>query len=122
RIDADPDRLQQILLNLVRNAALHTPAPGTIRVRATPEIIAVEDSGTGISPDALPYVFDRFYRADTSRQRATGGAGLGLAIVKNLVEAHGWTIDAASKEGRGATFTIRLESHEASGRRESAAT
>jgi signal transduction histidine kinase len=107
QLDADPDRLQQILLNLLRNAVTHTPPSGTIRVQASPDTIEVRDSGIGIAPEALPHVFDRFYRADASRQRATGGAGLGLAIVKNLVTAHGWTIEATSAEGRGAAFVIR---------------
>ena len=71
--------------------------------------IAVADTGSGIGAEHLPYVFDRFYRADPSRDRATGGAGLGLAIVRRLAEAHGGSVTAASDgEGRGATFTVKV--------------
>ena len=70
--------------------------------------VSVHDTGTGIAPEHLPYVFDRFYRADKSRARQTGGAGLGLAIVKQLVIAHGGTISVASAPGQGSTFTFTL--------------
>ena len=68
------------------------------------------DSGVGIAPDDLPYVFDRFYRADKSRARSGGGAGLGLAIVKELVEAHGGRIEAKSEYGKGSVFSVHLPS------------
>jgi signal transduction histidine kinase len=105
---------------LLDNALRHTPAGGTIFMRAGYEPhpenkqaycwLAVQDTGEGISPQDLPHVFDRFYRADRARSRATGGAGLGLAIVRAIVEAHGGQVSAASDgvPGHGSTFTIRL--------------
>jgi len=110
---ADAARLEQMLRNLVNNARRHTPPEGRISIAATRVnahvSIAVADTGSGIGTEHLPYVFDRFYRADPSRDRATGGAGLGLAIVRRLAEAHGGIVSAASEgEGRGATFTVRL--------------
>jgi signal transduction histidine kinase len=110
---ADPDRLEQVLRNLLANARQHTPAGGRVAVRAAridDEVkIEVSDTGSGIAAEHLPYVFDRFYRADASRTRTTGGAGLGLAIVRQLVTAHGGTVSAASDgQGHGATFRIML--------------
>ena len=112
-VEGDPDRLEQVFRNLLTNARTHTPADGRIEVRAARDGAAIEvvvaDSGAGIHADHLPHVFDRFYRADRSRSRATGGAGLGLAIARQLVTAHGGTIAAASDgPERGATFTVRL--------------
>ncbi len=112
-IRGDADRLEQVVRNLLSNARRHTPADGTIRVSAAPAErslrIAVQDTGSGIAREHLSRVFDRFYRADPSRARATGGAGLGLAIVRELVTAHGGTIRVDSAgEGQGATFTIDL--------------
>jgi two-component system sensor histidine kinase BaeS len=108
----DPVRLGQILRNLVANALTHTPAGGRIRLTASREgatvAFAVEDTGTGIAPEHLPHVFERFYRADPSRTRATGGAGLGLAVVRQLVIAHGGTVAAASEPGRGTRMTFTL--------------
>jgi two-component system sensor histidine kinase BaeS len=113
RVIADAGRLEQMLRNLIGNARRHTPPDGAIRVRATRHggavRIAVADTGCGIAAEHLPYVFERFYRADASRDRATGGAGLGLAIVRRLAEAQGGRVSAVSDgEGRGATFTIEL--------------
>jgi signal transduction histidine kinase len=111
---ADPARLTQVLHNLLDNALRHTPAGGAIWLRAgcdDGEVwLAVQDSGEGISPEDLPRVFDRFYRADPARSRAAGGAGLGLAIVRAIVEAHGGQVSAASQgvPGQGSTFTLRL--------------
>lgn len=111
---ADPARLTQVLHNLLDNALRHTPAGGSIALRAGCDDgdvwLAVQDSGEGISPQDLPRVFDRFYRADPARSRATGGAGLGLAIVRAIVEAHGGAVSAASpgEPGQGSTFTLRL--------------
>lgn len=109
---ADPERLGQVLRNLFDNAAQHTPPGGQITVSARPagpEIeVSVRDTGGGIAPEDLPYVFERFYRADKSRARTTGGAGLGLAIVKQLVEAHGGQVGVASEPGQGTTFTFTL--------------
>jgi signal transduction histidine kinase len=111
-VDADRERLGQVLRNLLANAVTHTPGGGTVAVaaRATGHevVIEVRDTGSGIPPEHLAHVFDRFYRGDPSRSRATGGAGLGLAIVKQLVEAHGGTVTAESAPEEGARFTVRL--------------
>lgn len=108
---ADPDRIAQVILNLTGNSLRHTPAGGRITVAAAADsscaAVSVRDTGSGISPENLPYIFDRFYRADKARTRA-GGAGLGLAIAKSLVEAHGGTIRAASTPGQGTTITFTL--------------
>lgn len=115
-LQVDPDRITQILNNLINNALRYTPRNGTIELSTTqhssttPIIISVTDSGTGISAEDLPHVFDRFYRADKSRSRASGGSGLGLAIVKELVEAHGGTIKVESP-------AFEIESHEGFGTR-----
>jgi len=102
----------QVLSNLVSNALRFTPAGGTITLGARQDggdvLLMVQDTGQGIAPDALPRIFDRFYRADSARAQSQGESGLGLAIVKALVEAHGGTVSAASAPGAGATFTIRL--------------
>ena len=112
-VRGDADRLEQVLRNLLTNARRHTPAGGRIIVAASRcgagVRIVVADTGSGIAAEHLPHVFDRFYRADQSRARATGGAGLGLAIVRQLVTAHGGTVTAASGgAGQGATFTIDM--------------
>ena len=110
---ADPDRLAQVLRNLLINALRHTPEGGqvTVSTATTGDVVevAVTDSGEGIAPQDLPHVFDRFYRADRSRSRAGGGAGLGLAIVRAIVEAHGGQVSAVSDgPGRGSTFRFTL--------------
>lgn len=109
---ADSERVAQILRNLLTNAINYTPDEGLIEVRARqlgPEVeVTVEDSGQGIAPEHLPYIFERFYRADGSRARGTGGAGLGLAIVKQLVVAHGGQIRAESEPGKGSRFVFTL--------------
>lgn len=111
---ADPVRLRQAVGNLVSNAVRHTPAGGTVTLRAygdgSGDMVGIEvvDTGTGIPADDLPYVFDRFWRAEKSRSRRTGGSGLGLAIVRKLTEAHGGTASATSTEGEGSAFTLRL--------------
>ena len=112
-VKADPARIGQVLRNLLTNAVTHTPGPGTIVVAAAPEgagfvAVSVRDTGPGIAPDHLPHVFERFYRADPSRARATGGAGLGLAIVKGIVEAHGGAVVAESSPGHGTTIRFTL--------------
>ena len=112
-VTADAGRLEQILRNLVSNARRHTPDDGRIDIRAIRDggqvRIAVADTGSGIRPEHLPHVFDRFYRADPSRDRATGGAGLGLAIVRRLVEAHGGSVSAESGgAGHGTIVTISI--------------
>jgi signal transduction histidine kinase len=109
----DKNRLRQIILNLINNAVKFTPAKGRVEVslkRVSSHIeVQVADTGRGINPDFLPYVFERFRQEDTSDSREHSGLGLGLAIVKSLVELHGGTIEAASEgEGKGATFTLKL--------------
>jgi PAS domain S-box-containing protein len=115
----DSERLQQVVWNLLTNAIKFTPCGGRVQVRlergtADPlgcpcAQIAVKDTGKGISPDFLPYVFERFRQADGATTRSHGGLGLGLAIVRHLVEMHNGTVYAASEgEGRGATFTVQL--------------
>jgi two-component system sensor histidine kinase BaeS len=107
-VAADPVRLRQVIGNLMSNAIRHTPPGGLVTVSAHDTTIAVRDTGTGISEEHLPKVFDRFWRADESRSRATGGTGLGLAISRQLVEAHGGTISVASTPGHGTIFTVHL--------------
>jgi len=139
-VEADPERIGQVLRNLLSNALIHTPRGGSISVAAEyiadcrPVLSAVEglqiadcpapqltsnqqqsailvrvrDTGSGIAPEHLPNIFERFYRADRARSRATGGAGLGLAIVKQLVAAHGGRVWADSQVGAGAQFTFTL--------------
>ncbi|NUP39151.1 MAG: HAMP domain-containing protein, partial [Streptomyces sp.] len=112
---ADPVRARQMVGNLVSNAIRHTPAGGsvTLSARADPETVEIDvaDTGTGISADELPHVFDRFWRAEKSRGRQSGGSGLGLAIVRRLTEAHEGTVTAVSTPNVGSTFTLRLPRH-----------
>lgn len=108
----DAARFRQIVRNLLSNARTHTPESGRILVRAREvgeEIeVCIEDTGPGIAPEALPHVFERFYRGDRSRARKTGGAGLGLAIVKHLVTVQGGRVWAHSKPGQGSSFYFTL--------------
>lgn len=112
RVEADPDRLSQVFVNLIDNALRHTADGGRIRVeidaRDSDAVLRVRDTGEGIPYRDLPHIFERFYVVDRSRNRGTGGAGLGLAIVKGIVDAHGGAISAESMLGRGTAFTIRL--------------
>jgi len=113
RVSGDPDRLQQVVWNLVSNAIKFTPGGGRIRVSLRNvnghAEVKIEDSGMGIRPDFLPHVFERFRQSDSSSTRAHGGLGLGLALVRHLVELHGGTVSASSRgEGQGATFTVAL--------------
>ncbi|MDW8269146.1 MAG: HAMP domain-containing sensor histidine kinase [Anaerolineae bacterium] len=111
-IHVDPERMMQVLNNLVTNAIRFTPAGGRITLAAAADTdrvyLRVSDTGVGIPAADLPYVFERFYRGDKARHTATGESGLGLAIARSLVEAHGGTIAVASEEGKGTTFTITL--------------
>jgi signal transduction histidine kinase len=111
-LEADPERIGQILRNLLHNAIVHTPAGGHIYVNARTVENAVEiqvsDTGVGIAEEHLPHLFKRFYRADRSRTRATGGTGLGLAIVEQLVRAHGGQVSVTSQVGKGTCFTFTL--------------
>jgi signal transduction histidine kinase len=112
QVQADEQRITQVLFNLISNALRHTPAGGTITISAELRedrvLVSVRDTGTGISPEDLPHVFERFYRADRSRARSTGGSGLGLTIAKQIVEAHGGQIWAQSWLGAGSTFAFSL--------------
>ena len=111
-IEIDPTRISQVIGILLDNAINHTPEGGTVgiscRLLDNAIDITVSDTGPGISQEELPLVFERFYRTDPSRDRATGGAGLGLTIARRLVEAHGGTLEASSEPGVGSTFTVRL--------------
>jgi heavy metal sensor kinase len=113
-VDVDPTRWRQLILNLLENAVKYTPPGGTVwlRLEASPAIVrlAVSDTGIGIAAGDLPHLFDRFWRADTARTRMgeRAGTGLGLAICKWIVEAHGGSIDATSRPGRGTTLTVVL--------------
>lgn len=112
-VEGDPGRLDQVLANLVVNAIRHTPSGGAITLEAgsTPEgtRICVRDTGEGIAPEDLPFVFDRFWRGDRARTHKAGtGSGLGLAITRQLVRLHGGTIAVASVLGEGTTFTVTL--------------
>jgi signal transduction histidine kinase len=113
QITGDPDRLQQVIWNLLTNAIKFTPYGGRVEItlkRADPHIaIVVRDNGKGIEPEFMPHIFERFRQSDMSSTRRIGGLGLGLALVKHLVELHGGTIEAESAgAGCGATFTFRL--------------
>jgi two-component system sensor histidine kinase CiaH len=112
-VDADPDRLQQVLLILVDNAIKHTPPGGRVDVRVqrhgqSAAQVTVADTGTGIAPEHLPRIFDRFYRADKARGRDRGGIGLGLAIAKMLIDAHDGQLHLTSTLGVGTVVTVSL--------------
>jgi PAS domain S-box-containing protein len=111
-ISADPGRLEQVVWNLMSNAVKFTPSGGTVQVGLRAHDgeaeLTVSDNGVGIRPELLPLVFERFRQGIGPGGQRAGGLGLGLAIVKELVEMHGGTVSAASAEGKGATFTIRL--------------
>ena len=109
----DPDRIDQVLTNLVANAIRHTPPQGKITLRAKMQaetiLLSVADSGPGILPEDLPYIFDRFYRGDPARTRSAGaGSGLGLAIARQLIHAHGGKIHAQNAPEGGAIFTLEI--------------
>lgn len=109
---ADRDRIQELLLILIDNAIRHTPPGGEILVSVervgSNARLTVQDTGEGIAPEDLPHVFERFYRAGTARDRATGGTGLGLAIAQSIVRLHGGEIGVTSTLGAGTTFTVTL--------------
>jgi two-component system sensor histidine kinase BaeS len=126
RVDADPDRLRQVVGALVDNALRHTPERGQVRIAASPStssgaaaagrtgtaravvLLAIEDTGPGIPEESLPRIFERFYQADPSRSRGTGTSGLGLSIVRALAEAHGWRVGAENRTEGGARLWIEL--------------
>lgn len=112
-IEIDGERIGEVLANLLANALRHTPAHGTVRVSGREHDgqteITVSDTGEGIAPEHLQRIFERFYRVDPARSRASGGTGIGLAIVRAIVEAHGGTVSATSDGlGYGAIFVVRL--------------
>ena len=111
-VRGDPDRLRQLLDNLLDNAVRYTPPGGRVAVgvqRAGSEArLVVEDTGVGIAPRHLPRIFDRFYRVDPARSRATGGTGLGLAIVRHVARVHGGRVEVESEPGRGSRFAVTL--------------
>ena len=112
-MSADPDRLQQVLWNLLSNSVKFTTRGGRVHVELHLEnrdvVVVVSDTGIGIPAEFLPFLFDRFRQADAGTTREQGGLGLGLAIARHFVEMHGGTISASSPgEGQGATFRVRL--------------
>jgi two-component system sensor histidine kinase BaeS len=111
-IYADGDRVSQVLVNLLSNAVKYTPEGGKIRIALSENdefaSIRIEDNGIGIPEEEMPYIFERFYRADKSRNRKTGGSGIGLAIVKSIVSAHGGTVEVESRLNEGSCFTVNL--------------
>ncbi len=114
-VHADGSRLRRLLANLVSNALRYTPSGGRIVLSVREDgpwaILAVEDTGGGIPAEALPHIFERFYRVDRSRSRSEGGTGLGLSISQAIARAHGGRIDVESEVGRGTTFLVRLPLH-----------
>jgi signal transduction histidine kinase len=111
-VTIDPQKIERVLTNLIDNAIRHTPEGGQVTIDAQRQdgwvCVSVSDTGEGIPAGDLPRVFERFYRGEKSRSRASGGAGLGLAIAKGIVEAHGGTIDVTNRVGEGAIFTFTL--------------
>jgi len=111
-LHADPDRMLQVLSNLLSNALRHTPPQGRItlstRVEHDQIILSIQDTGPGIDPEHLPHIFERFYRVDSSRHQKQDESGLGLAIAKSIVEAHGGTMRVSSEVGSGSTFSAIL--------------
>jgi two-component system, OmpR family, phosphate regulon sensor histidine kinase PhoR len=111
-VPGDADALERLVLNLVDNAVKYNQPGGQVTVRLAQQdhaaVLEVADTGIGIPPDALPRVFERFYRVDKGRSRDEGGTGLGLAIVKHVAQAHGGQIDVESRMGKGTTFRVKL--------------
>lgn len=111
-IYADKDKISQVLVNLLSNAFKYTPGDGRVKISVEDDkdatLIIVEDNGFGIPKEDLPFIFERFYRADKSRNRHTGGSGIGLAIARSIIQAHKGAITAHSVEGHGSKFTISL--------------
>ena len=112
RIMADQDRIRQVIVNLISNAIKYSGDESKISVelfetKDTAGFI-VKDNGSGIDKEELPFIFERFYRADKSRNRSTGGSGIGLTIVKSIIEAHGGKVIAESEQNSGSKFTVTL--------------
>jgi signal transduction histidine kinase len=110
RLVADRDKISKLLINLISNAVKYTGNEGRIHLTISEEneyaIISIKDTGIGISPEDMPYIFERFYRADASRSRLTGGSGIGLTIAKAIVDAHGGSINVESRIGEGTMFEV----------------
>jgi signal transduction histidine kinase len=120
-ITADCDRISQVLINLISNAVKYTPEGGEIHITLSDMedsvVFNIRDNGIGIPKEELSFIFERFYRADKSRNRNTGGTGIGLAIVKSIVSAHGGTVEVESRLNEGSNFTIILpKNHDENGR------
>ena len=116
-VQADSDRLKQVLLNLLDNALKHTPEGGFVTIEATQVAdgmarISVNDTGAGIPEADLPHVFERFYRVEKSRSREHGGSGLGLSIAQKIVQAHRGRIAVSSKLGVGTTFDVFIPGYQ----------
>ena len=111
QVTGDPDRIEQVLENLVANALRHTPDGGAVTLSASTNdgdiVLTVQDSGAGIRPEHLPHVFERFYKVDVARSNGSGGSGLGLSISNAIVKRHGGALHVASGPGE-TTFTVRL--------------
>jgi signal transduction histidine kinase len=112
-VSGAPDRLRQVFANLLDNAIKYTPEGGSVRFTVRQDdgsaVVTVTDTGPGIAAEHLPRIWERLYRADSSR--SSRGLGLGLSLVKAYVEAHGGTVEASSAPGAGSTFTVRLPAH-----------
>ena len=108
----DEELVRRMVMNLIDNAIRYTPAGGSVTAALESSggdiAIRIRDTGTGIAPEAVPHVFERFYRGDKARSREDGGFGLGLAIVKWIAESHKGAVDLASTPGEGSTFTVTL--------------
>ena len=111
-VEGNPSRLKQVVVNLLDNAIKYTPAAGTVQVRVGTAngnaLLEIEDDGVGIPAEALPHLFERFYRVDKARSRQMGGTGLGLSIVKSICAAHGGQVKVESAEGKGSRFRVEL--------------
>ena len=112
KVFADRDKISQVIINLISNAVKYTGEGGHIHLTigddANNAVISISDTGIGISREDQPYIFERFYRADTSRSRHTGGSGIGLTIAKTIVDAHKGSINIESEIGKGTKFIIKL--------------
>ncbi|HEX2952822.1 MAG TPA: ATP-binding protein [Bacillota bacterium] len=116
-VEADRDKMSQMIINLIANGLKFTPTDGKVEIsiegNGSEAVLYVRDNGIGIDAEDLPYIFERFYRADKSRNRSTGGSGIGLTITKAIVEAHGGRIMVESQPGRGTQFVVALPIHAA---------